>query len=265
MAEKTPFVINDRRKFTSEGELRPGVELQPEREIPPPEVDESSARLIDTPVRESKSAHEPIAFPATPESAGSASEPAKHAPAEPIAFPSATGSDVTDGHEADEAEGDLSEENLPPAPSAEQSEQAARAYASTVDRLDTAIRAANPGMERIPEMSFDRFVQSLYMQAILQLGGAAEPGTTPQVDILGARQTIDMLTIVADKTKGNLAPGEDKLLQSALFEARMGFLEVTQALARQNAARQPGFPGGPGGIGGPGGPGFPGGGPRVVR
>ncbi|HEY4355848.1 MAG TPA: DUF1844 domain-containing protein [Acidobacteriaceae bacterium] len=260
MAEKTPFVINDRRKFTSEGELRPGVELAPEK--PAAEPDESSARLIDTPSPEAKAANEPIAFPAAPESAASASEPVKHAAAEPIAFPSTHGAEPDTAHAADEAEDDLSDENLPPAPSAEQSEQAARAYAATVDRLDTAIRAANPGMERIPEMSFDRFVQSLYMQAILQLGGAAEPGTTPQVDILGARQTIDMLTIVADKAKGNLSPSEDKLLQSALFEARMGFLEVTQALARQNAARQPGFPGGMGGLGGPG---FPGGGPRVVR
>ena len=116
-----------------------------------------------------------------------------------------------------------------------------------MERLDTAIRATNPGAERIPEMSFDRFVQSLYMQAILQLGGAAEPGQQPQVDIIGARQTIDMLVILAEKTNGNLQPLEDRLLQSAVFEARMAFLEITQAIARQSAGRQPGAPGGQGG------------------
>lgn len=266
MAEKTPFVINDRRKFTAEGELRPGVELSPEK--PEPEAVEAAGQAADATAPETKAANEPIAFPSAPAGAASSAEAPKHSPVEPIAFPSAPGAEASEeetAEDAEDSEDDLGDDHLPPAPSAEQSEQAARAYAATVDRLDTAIRASNPGMDRIPDMSFQRFVQSLYMQAILQLGGAAEPGTTPQVDILGARQTIDMLTIVADKTKGNLAPGEDKLLQSALFEAQMGFLEVTQALARQNAARQPGFPGAPGGMGGPGGPGFPGGGPRVVR
>ena len=86
------------------------------------------------------------------------------------------------------------------------------------------------------------------MQAILQLGGGAEPGTTPQIDLLGARQSIDMLSVMADKTRGNLSKEEDTLLQSALFEARMGFLEMTQLLARQAAAKQgplPTIPPGP--------------------
>jgi hypothetical protein len=85
------------------------------------------------------------------------------------------------------------------------------------------------------------------MQAIMQLGGAAEPGQQPQVDLLGARQSIDMLRILAEKSKGNLTEAEDRLLQSALFEARMGFLEITQHLARQAAAKQPppGAPTGP--------------------
>ena len=118
-----------------------------------------------------------------------------------------------------------------------------------VDRLDTAIRATNPGMERAPEITFERVIQSLYMQAMLQLGGAAAPNQQPQVDILGARQTIDMLGILAAKTEGNRTEAESTLLDAALFELRMGFLEVTQALSRQAASR-PGAgvappPGGP--------------------
>jgi hypothetical protein len=216
MSEKTPFVINDRRKFTAEGELRPDVpHTEPAREEPRP-----------------------------------AAEPAAEAKA-PIPFPSG-------GTEETAAEGAaattlLEDEHLPPAPTAEQTDQANRAYNATVDRLDTAIRATNPGMERMPEMNFDRLVQSLYMQALLQLGGATEPGQPPQVDLLGARQTIDMLAVIAEKTKGNLSDEEDKLTQSALFELRMGFLEVTQAIARQ-AGRQ----------GGPGAPPPPGG-PSIVR
>ena len=216
MSEKTPFVINDRRKFTAEGELRPDVpHSEPEREELKPAAE---------PQAEAKA---PIPFPAPGES-----------PAPQAAAPSALPDD----------------EQLPPPPTAEQTEQANRAYNATVDRLDTAIRATNPGMERIPDMSYDRLVQSLYMQALLQLGGATEPGQPAQVDILGARQTIDMLSVIADKTTGNLSDEEAKLTQSALFELRMGFLEVTQAIARQ-AARQ-----GPPGV-----PPVPGGGPSIVR
>jgi hypothetical protein len=94
------------------------------------------------------------------------------------------------------------------------------------------------------------------MQAMMQLGGAAAPGQQPQVDILGARQTIDMLGILSTKTAGNLSKDEATLLETALFELHMGFLEVTQALARQAAGRNAGTPA-PGGG--------PSGGPSIVR
>lgn len=223
MPEKTPFVINDRRKFTAEGELRPDAPANP------PEHDERepapTASVTREPAEQPKST--PIPFPA-PEAAAKAAPEA--------ALPD--------------------ESHLPPPPSAEETEHATRAYDATVERLDTAIRATNPGMERLPEMNFERLIQSLYMQALIQLGGASEPGQTPQVDLLGARQTIDMLTVIAEKTKGNLTDNEDKLTQSALFELRMGFLEITQALARQAANRQPG---------GPSTPGAPPSGPSIVR
>lgn len=134
-------------------------------------------------------------------------------------------------------------ENELPAPTAEQNEQARLAYEMTADRLDTAIRAANPGMDHPPAMSFEQLVQSVYMSAIMQLGGIAQEGQQPQVDIMGARQSVDMLTVLSEKTKGNLSPDESRLLESALFELRMGFLEITQALARSAAAKTTGKPG----------------------
>jgi Domain of unknown function (DUF1844) len=219
MADIKEFVVNDRRKFTAEGEIRP--DAPPSEPKPPrPETimrpeDGDSARLVE---------HKgPQAVPAP------AAEHAPSASAEP-------GGD----------EDDL----LPPAPTAEQAEQAKRAYDATVDRLETAIRATNPGMERAPEITFERVIQSLYMQAMLQLGGAAAPNQQPQIDILGARQTIDMLGILAAKTEANRTEAESKLLDAALFELRLGFLDVTQALSRQAASRQPGAgvpppPGGP--------------------
>ena len=138
---------------------------------------------------------------------------------------------------------------LPPALTTDQTEQARRAYDMTADRLDTAIRSANPGMDHPPAMSFDQLVQSVYMTSILQLGGTTQEGQQPQVDILGARQSIDMLQVLEDKTKGNLSPEESRLLESALFELRMAFLEVTQALARSAASKVPGGAGRPGPAG----------------
>jgi Domain of unknown function (DUF1844) len=219
MAEIKEFVVNDRRKFTPEGEIRP--DAPPSEPKPPrPETLQRTEDSDSATVVEHKG---PQPVPKQPQAEA----------------PTAT---------------EDNEDQLPPPPTAEQIEQAKRAFDATVDRLDTAIRATNPGMERTPELTFERIIQSLYMQAMMQLGGAAAPGQQPQMDILGARQTIDMLAILATKTKGNLSDAESKLLDTALFELHMGFLEVTQALARQSANRQPGAPGVP-----------PTGGPSIVR
>ena len=215
----TPFVINDRRKFTAEGDLRPDAapsEPKPVRNDSPIEssagpATEAGPRLVHS---------EPTSSGA-PSSTGG-----------PIAEPAGMPSD---------------EEAQQPPLTAEQTQQANSAYTATVDRIDTAIRASNPSMGPIPEMTFDRLVQSIYMQTLLQLGLAGEPESTPQVDLLGARSSIDMLGIIEQKTKANLTESETKLIEAALFEMRMGFLEITQALARQAATRQPppGTPTGP--------------------
>ena len=144
-------------------------------------------------------------------------------------------------------------EALPQAPSAEQMTQARMAYTQTSERLSLAVRAANPGMEQMPPMNFDGLVQSIYMTAIMQLGGATPEGQQPQVDLMGAQQSIAMLSVLAEKTQSNLMTEEAALLDRALFELQVTFLEITQALARSAAAKQqaqqagPGFPPSPGG------------------
>jgi hypothetical protein len=146
-------------------------------------------------------------------------------------------------------EATATEDELPAGPTAEQSKQANDAYQATADRLDTAIRAANPGMDHPPAVSFDQIVQSVYLTAVMQLGGSTPEGQQPKIDILGARQSIDMLAVLGEKTNGNLAPDEISLLDSALFELHMAFLEVTQALARSASAKAPGAPGQPNPLG----------------
>lgn len=147
-----------------------------------------------------------------------------------------------------------SEPELPPAPTEEQMEQSRLAFEATAERLETAIRAANPGMEHPPAMDLNQLIQSIYMQGIMQLGGGTPEGQQPQIDILGAKQSIDLLGILGDKTKGNLTAAEQTMLSSAIFELRVAFLEVTQALARSAQQRA-----------GAAAPPPPGGGPRIVR
>jgi hypothetical protein len=53
------------------------------------------------------------------------------------------------------------------------------------------------------------------------------------VDILGARTTIDLLGVLAEKTKGNLTASEENTLQTVLFEVRMAFLELTNMITMQ--------------------------------
>ena len=81
-------------------------------------------------------------------------------------------------------------------------------------------------------MTFERFLASLYMSAMMQLGLMHEEGGQPRVDLIGARQTIDTLSLIAEKTKGNLTSAEENFLQNALYELRMAYVEVTNALAR---------------------------------
>jgi len=181
----------------------------------------------------------------SPEREERAAAPAEPAPAAPAPQSAASHPPASSPEAAPETE-------LPSPPTAEETDQARRAYEMTADRLDTAIRASNPGMDHPPAMSFDQLVQSVYMTSMMQLGAATQEGQQPQVDILGARQSIDMLAVLAEKTKGNLTPEETRLLDSALFELRMAFLEITQALARSAAAKTPGGP-------------KPGAGPSIVR
>jgi len=59
-----------------------------------------------------------------------------------------------------------------------------------------------------------------------------QQGEQPRVDIVGARQTIDTLSLLSEKTRGNLTPTEQNFLQNSLYEVRMAYVEVTNALSR---------------------------------
>ena len=71
------------------------------------------------------------------------------------------------------------------------------------------------------------------------MGAGTQEGQRPRVDIMGARQTIDMLGVLAEKTKGNLNELEDRTLQTVLFDVRMAFLELTNMISMQGVQAPP--------------------------
>jgi hypothetical protein len=68
---------------------------------------------------------------------------------------------------------------------------------------------------------------------MIQMGAGAQEGQRPRVDILGARTTIDLLGVLAEKTRSNLTEAESKTLETVLFEVRMAFLELTRMISMQ--------------------------------
>ena len=120
---------------------------------------------------------------------------------------------------------------VPPTPTAAEQREQADAYRKSSDALDSRVELSGHSAQEF-EMTFERFMASLYMTAMLQLGLMHQQGEQPRVDIIGARQTIDTLALLAGKTKGNLTPAEESFLQNSLYEVRMAYVEVTNSLSR---------------------------------
>src|SRR5437016_8896083 len=183
MSEKNKeFVVQDRRRFAIEGELRKETEAAEEEK------------------------------PATP-------------PVQTVPPPAQNPAPAQTAAEAEE-------EELPPPPTAAEQQEQRDAYQASGKQIDEMINKAG-NREQVPaEMTFERLVESFYMTALLQLGAIRQENEQPRVDILGARQTIDSINILQEKTKGNLSEREQTLLQNVLFELRMAWIEITNAIAK---------------------------------
>ena len=143
---------------------------------------------------------------------------------------SADAGQAASGAEAGEEQ---EEGEIPPAPTAEESHEQKAAYDGASQRLEDLIRAQNPAMGAQPPVNFESLIQQFYLSAMIQMGAGTQEGQRPRVDILGARTTIDLMGVLADKTKGNLTEAEDKMLQTVLFECRMAFMELTSMITLQ--------------------------------
>jgi hypothetical protein len=81
----------------------------------------------------------------------------------------------------------------------------------------------------LPAVDFTTFVLSLSHSALLHLGDAPHPnGGKSEVDLPMARQTIDLLALIQEKTHGNLTGAEEQMLTQALYDLRLRFVEVSQ-------------------------------------
>ena len=102
---------------------------------------------------------------------------------------------------------------------------------------ESAKPAAEPPAET-PKVSpaFENLIRMLGSNAAMVLGAYADPRTgQPMIDPEAARELIDMLDALHEKTKGNLAPDEESILLDLLGKLKMTYLEVNQAVAAQAA------------------------------
>jgi hypothetical protein len=192
--KKQDFVVTDRRLFSTDGELRQDVvEAEERREEREREKREAQQRVNEERASQNHTPEQPA--------------PPPPAPAEPEVQ----------------------------APSAQEQQASEAAYQESTRDIDARIEQELRKQGRAHsakdfEVSFDKFVASLYMTSLMQLGLAAPQGAKPEVDLIGARQTIDTLAMLQTKTKGNLTPAEENMMQNCLYELRMAYLEVTNLI-----------------------------------
>lgn len=92
-------------------------------------------------------------------------------------------------------------------------------------------KSRTPRDEQLPEVDFQTFVLSLNHSALVHLGDAPNPGDGQTEQSLPlARQTIDLLSLLQEKTRGNLSGEEERLLDQALYDLRMRYVEVARSL-----------------------------------
>jgi len=201
MTDTPKFTVVDRRKFRAEEENAPSSETAPS--APTPEASEAVAK---------------------PAPRLTLVEPVQPQAIAPVAVAEEPEIEAEDGSE---------DPQLPPAPTAEEAHFQKAAYDKGAERLDDLVRAQNPGAPAQEKIGFEHLVQQLYLSAMMQMGAGTPEGQRPRIDILGARQTIDLLDVVLDKTKGNLSSTEERTLQTVLYELRMTFVELTRMISTQ--------------------------------
>jgi hypothetical protein len=85
--------------------------------------------------------------------------------------------------------------------------------------------------DELPAIDFATFVLSLSHSALVHLGDAPDPSGGPALrDVAMAKQTIDLLAVLQEKTEGNLTGEEERLLDQVLYDLRMRYVEVARSV-----------------------------------
>lgn len=97
------------------------------------------------------------------------------------------------------------------------------------EKMEEPLREEVSGEEvPLPEINFTSFILSLGTSALIQLGEIEDPFTKKQSkDLPIAKQTIDLIGMLREKTKGNLTSEEGNFLDNALFDLRMRYVKAT--------------------------------------
>jgi hypothetical protein len=86
--------------------------------------------------------------------------------------------------------------------------------------------------DALPTIDFATFILSLSHSVLMHLGEAPDPDTNKvEANLALAKQNIDILALLEEKTKGNLTGDEERLLAQVLFDLRMRFVERTKGAA----------------------------------
>lgn len=80
----------------------------------------------------------------------------------------------------------------------------------------------------LPEINFSSFLLSISSSALLHLGEIADPQSgEKKKDLALAKQSVDIIALLKEKTKGNLTEEEKKLLEHLLYDLRMRFVQAS--------------------------------------
>jgi len=91
------------------------------------------------------------------------------------------------------------------------------------------VEETGEGARPLPEINFSSFLLSLSSSSLLHLGEIADPQSgEKKKDLALAKQSIDIIDLLKDKTKGNLTQEEEKLLDHLLYDLRMRFVKASE-------------------------------------
>lgn len=118
------------------------------------------------------------------------------------------------------------------------SAQAAKAVAAPAADAVAAV-ATEPAETIAPSRSFQMLVDFLTRNAAAMMGGMADPQTgQAYVDLEGAREVIDMIDALKEKTHGNLAKQDEDLIMEVSGSLKLSFMEISKAAAQAMAKKQ---------------------------